>query len=213
MINDLTPKERNIIAHAHIEVLDEQSRIYQTFMRYRFFTGDFPKEKEAVYIINVVESIYEETMELDRSIVAPSGYNEVYEYILSKSRRFGRETQYTRVRVYPVVYHPVPGDIVTLPAHLMVQAAKHDTRILSPTNWEMEVVDVTDDASIVYTYKNENPKATPLFPKSIDIIGPVPIVKPRGTDMEPFTFPKVPLNHYILLYPAKEEKTNDTIGK
>lgn len=209
---ELTTRERQTMAHFHIGVLDEQAKIYQSYMKNRFFTVDFPEKEENLYVINVVESIYEEVMDLDRAIAAPSGYEIVYEYIMMQKLRFGRTgSYYSRVQVYPIIYHPAPGDIVTLPAHLLSAAEKCDSRLSIPANWEMEVSDVTLDPSYSHEWKNQNKDKTPLLPERIKIVAPLLTVKPRYTG-DPFDFPKIPMNHYILLHPAKEERKDDTIG-
>ena len=204
MISELTKTEHSIVSHAHLEVINEQTKLFSKYMRDRFFTGDFPNSEELVSIINVVESVYEETMEMDRSIVASSDYDEVYEYILLKKNRFGRENQYVKTRVYPIIYHPVPGDIVTLPIHLLMKAAESDTRLLSPINWEMRVVAMNNEAPYSFEWKNPNPEKTPLIPSKVRARASCPVV--TGVHEEtPFTFPPIGINHYIILHPAKEE--------
>ena len=214
MITPLTKKEHDFIMKDHNETMRQQGRMYSRYMEERFFRGDFPQETEYGYCTSVIEPIFEETMMLKRTISAPSvGY--CYENILMPDLRFSKSgNQYRRSSVYPIVYKPAIGDIVALPVHLMISAAEHDKRLSIATNWQMVVagIEVSDDT---HTYTATSHTNSELIAEKIKLRGVLLTVAPIEFPDEPFTFPALPMMHYILIKPApeKEDDIIDTTGE
>lgn len=214
MITTLTKKEHDFVMKDHVETLMRQGFMYSRYMEERFFLGDFPKETEHCYCISVIESIFEDTMMLKRTICAPS-VGSCYENILMPALRFSKSGhQYRRSAVYPVIYEPSIGDIVTLPVHLMVSAAEHDKRLAVATNWKMVIVGIEHSSTCVYEYATPR-NGSGLIPEKIKLCGVLLTVAPIEYPNDPFTFPALPMMHYILIKPApeKEDESIDITGE
>lgn len=203
MINNLTKRERESVAKDHVDVIREQGVAFNKYMNDRFFRGDFPNENEQAYTTSVIEELFEDTMMLVRSIASPS-VGSCYESILQPSLRM-RPVQFRRISVIPIIYRPAINDVVTLPVHLMIQAAKHDNRIDIVSNWQMRVVKIIENNPYIYEYKMPNAEDSKLLVDKVKIRGVGLKVAPLESPDEPFNFPTLPMNHFILLKPAKEE--------